>query len=305
MLKYNRSFLTMEGGLGDYFQINKDKIKDNPILLEGINEMQLLAVTIVRFDEIASRDTSGIAKKKRKIKKDLAYATFLVSGPIRTYAFDTGNYHLYNLVRTSRSEMQWQADMKTINDASTVLEIGTEKLEELKPYGSTQEKLDKLAALLESFKEINPKPREAIANKATAQRNMVEKFAELRELVTGKLDNAMLEYATTDKLFYDGYVQIRVIVDAGTLHYSLWGYASDEETGKALQYVSLKLFLDGKPVYQNVRFTSKTGFYAFKGLDPATYTLKISFENYDPLEQIIYLHPGQSKRFDFALRKTE
>lgn len=305
MRNYNVAYMKMLRALQSFFEKYAEKIKDNAIIQAALALAAQMAVTIIRYREIQNTNTKGITLAKRDAKKLLAKRTFIISGALRTWAYDIMNKDIYNKVKRPESGIYTLSDTLIMDYVDIVKELVSENFEALAPYGVTQAKLDALEAALKEYKKQQPLPRQASAKKANATIFMRSALAELRELIIGKLDNAMLDYADSDPEFYGEYVKIREIIDPITIHNSLWGYGTDEETQQTIQYASLQLFLLGSTQPVATRLTTATGYYAFKSLEPGTYILKVTFENYDPLEVQIFLHPGQSKRFDFALRKTE
>jgi len=305
MRAYNIAFMKMIRALLSFFETNAEKIKDNKIILDVLDLVKQLAVTIIRYRKVQETDITGITTAKRNAKRLLAKATFVISGAIRTFAFDNKNDELFKKVKKSESAIASMGNTKMLDHVNIVKDEAIDNFEALQPYGLTQEKLDNLDKLLEEYTVLMPKPREAAANKANATKQMKSKIAELRTLIKDKLNNAMIEYSATDTKFYDGYERITEIIGPLTHHHDLWGFASDEETKLAIQNAKLELFKAGADLANTVKMTSKTGFYGYDGLEPGKYLLKITFEDYDPLEVDIYFYENQSKRFDFALRKTE
>jgi len=308
MLANNRAYMKMIFALISFFLRYVEKIKDNAIIQNTLKLINEKVNLIEHFRAIQKKDTTGFAKDKKKSKKQLASTIFLVSGAIRTYAYDTSNTLMYNAVKLPVSRIAGMGDTVMLVYTENVKKIAKENFKELEAYGLTKENMDKLEAEHLDFLQRMTKPREAIAEKATATIKIKETIKELRNLVVGNLDNAMLNYISSDNVFYNEYEQIREIVDPATRHLDVYGYVIDEETRLALKNVAVTIIRSKATADLEIpvqKLTTEKGYYRFKSLEPGKYIITFSFENYDTLEKEIVLYPGESMKLDVALRKTE
>ncbi len=308
MLSTNRAYMKMILALISFFTRYAEKIQDNAIIQNTLKLINEKVKLIAHFREIQKKDTSGLARDKQKSKKQLAEIIFLVSGAIRTYAYDTSNTLMYNAVKQPVSKIAAMGDTVLLVYTENVKKIAVKNFKELEAYGLTQENMDKFDADSYDFLHRMTRPREAIAEKSTATIKIKETIRELRNLVVGNLDNAMVNYINSDSVFYEEYEQIREIVDPATRHLDVYGYAMDEETRLALKNVAVTIIRAKASANIEVpvqKLTTEKGYYRFKGLEPEKYIITFSLHNYDTFEKEIVLYPGQSLKLDVALRKTE
>lgn len=308
MLSTNRAYMKMILALISFFIRYAEKIKDNAIIQNALKLINEKVNLIAHFREIQKKDTSGLAKDKQKSKKQLAEIIFLVSGAIRTYAYNTSNALMYNAVKLPVSKIASMGDTVLLVYTENVKKIAVKNFKKLEAYGLTKENMEKFDADSSDFLLRMTRPREAIAEKSTATIKIKETIKELRNLVVGNLDNAMVNYINSDSVFYNEYEQIREIIDPITRHLDIYGNVSDEETKQALQYVAVTIIRSKAAADTEIpvqKLTTITGYYRFKSLEPDKYIITFSFANYDTLVKEIVLYPGESKKLDVALRKTE
>lgn len=305
MTKYSIAFLNMVYALLAFFDKNAEKIKDNAIIQGAVTVIRSLVKLIEYFRPIQSRITTGITKTKRESKARLAQILYLISGIERTYAFDSENHLIYDAVKKSISALMRMGDTTLLTYTDNVKKFALENFKELQAYGLTQEMIDELEACQKDFVDKMTKTREAITEKANATSEIKLNVKKLRKVIVGKLDNAMLAYFKTDSVFYNEYLKIRAVVDPATHHLDLYGYGKDEETRLALQNIKVEIFKVGQELASIVKLTTATGYFRFKSLEPGEYIVRFSLKDYDTLEKELELYPGQSKRLDIFLRKTE
>ena len=308
MLSTNRAYMKMILALISFFIRYAEKIKDNAIIQNALKLINEKVNLIAHFREIQKKDTSGLAKDKQKSKKQLAEIIFLVSGAIRTYAYDTSNTLMYNAVKQPVSKIAAMGDTVLLVYTENVKKIAVKNFKKLEAYGLTKENMEKFDADSSDFLLRMTRPREAIAEKSTATIKIKETIKELRNLVVGNLDNAMVNYINSDNVFYNDYEKIREIVDPATRHLDVYGYVIDEETRLVLKNVAVTIIRAKASANIEVpvqKLTTKKGYYRLTGLEPEKYIITFSLHNYDTFEKEIVLYPGQSLKLDVALRKTE
>ncbi len=308
MLSNNKAYMKMIYALISFFVKYAEKIADNAIIQNTLKLINEKVKLIAHFRSIQKKDTTGLARDKKKSKKQLAEIIFLVSGAIRTYAYNTSNTLMYNAVKLPVSKLFRMGDTVLLVYTENVKKIAVKNFKALQAYGLTQENMDKFDADSYDFLHRMTRPREAIAEKSTATIKIKETIKSLRNLVVGNLDNAMVNYMPTDNVFYNEYEQIREIVDPITRHLDIYGNVSDEETKQALQYVAVTIIRSKAAADTEIpvkKLTTITGYYRFKSLEPDKYIITFSFANYDTLVKEIVLYPGESKKLDVAIRKTE
>lgn len=308
MISKNKAYMKMIYAVISFFVKYAEKIKENLKLQNSLKMVDAKVKKIEYWREIQKRDITGITVKKGKTKRRLAEVIFIVSKLLRSFAYDTKDYVLYNAVKLSVSRITKLGDTVILRYADTVKNYARDNFNEMQEYQLTQEMLDKIDTELESFREWMTKPKEARSLQATATKEIKSNMKELREMVVGSLDNSMALYISADFPFYEEYEKVRSIDDPITHHLDFWGHITDQETKLPIQFAAVTIVrfnASAEKLSTITKLSTKTGYYGFDGMEPDKYLVTFEFENYDKLEKEIYLHPGQSIKMDVALRKTE
>ncbi len=294
--------------LQSFFNKNSNKYEHNQVIHNTLALVKEKVKFIEYFLAIQNNDTTGHARSKQISKKQLSAVAFQISGAIRTYAYNTDNTPVYNAVKLPLSVLPCMEDTDLLTYIAIVKNVAIENLSHLQPYGITQKNIDNLNSESKYFLKQMTKPRQAIAQKATATQTIKKTIKQLRQIIKGSLDNAMLSYMISQKDFYSDYKLIRKIVDPATHHRTIYGNITCQQTGEPIRYVSVTITQHESQTNiatTSNKLTTAKGYYQFKSLKPGKYKIIFSFEKHQAITKHIELHPRQSKKLDIILKTKE
>jgi len=289
-----------------FFKDNPDLIKDNPVLKKHYEDLQSLYNYLIKTKKIQETDFKGITKDKNKAKAAIAKENFTLTGAVRSFATDNKNKELFDKFNSSTSDIKYSKDVDVVSYSQLVSDCLNKLKDELKPYGVSENDTKALEANTIAFNDLLALPAEMRKEVKIATEKIKETITEILTLLSESIDNDMLQYQKSHVEAYDKYHRLREIDDSQTTHIPLYGNVTDEETGKPLQYVKVEIkFRPAKELASTVRTTTAKGYYRFEDLEPNSYTIKFSLENYDTLKIDFTLHEGETKRLNVEIRKTE
>ncbi|MCG3167393.1 MAG: hypothetical protein POELPBGB_03183 [Bacteroidia bacterium] len=244
------------------------------------------------------RTTKGVTGDKKVKKAALIEKMLVVSGGIQSFANDTGNQELYELVNFTSSDLEKVGDSLLIDRANLILTTGNTHAADILPKGITAIILGELQTLITEYDELAPSPRNLISNKKTATEQLVTLFGETDELLKKNLDKLMMQFKASNPEFYIDYFNNREIIDLGTQHTRLGGVITDSE-GNPLEGVTITA--EGADL---VEVSDAGGAYLFKPFIPGDFT--VTFEKAGFVTQTlnnVHVSAGQHLVLDVVMAR--
>lgn len=305
MKDYQVTVLKMIHEIIKFFNDNPDLLKNNPALKDHYDLLVALAKEIEENALVQNTDFKGITLDKNKAKALLAIMTYQLGGGLRSLATDTENNDLFEESKRTVKQMQKDPDEVLVIYVALVLKNLNKYIDALAPYNITADKIKGLEDLLKDFRIQLLLPAKMRKEVKTATANIKKLISKALILLANNIDNDMLQYETTLPKIYDAYDVLREIDDSQTRHLALFGHALGEETKLGLADVAVTIIRSKAAGGDITKYTTETGYYRFKKLEPGKYIIRFELENYDTLQLEVTIVKSKSTKLDVELRKTE
>jgi|GEM_PF-5334737 len=171
-----------------------------------------------RAPKMANVQSSEAIKKERK--NTLVKKTITLAGALYAYAIDSQNNEIKILSFLNRVKMEKKNDKQAAQASTELLEVATNKLQELAYYGVEKEELTLLESAITAFKEVAGR-RKAVAieaEDATAKVkiNVGKVLKEIDAILEDKVDKLLYRFQDSHPDFYKSYHRTRYAMNKAT-----------------------------------------------------------------------------------------
>ena len=183
----------------------KNQFSDFEGMIEKIMEIRL----------IQEGKITGVTKDKTEALNNSVEKAIIISRKLVAYASIIGNNKLKDRVSYSFSELIKSRDTIIINKLHVINEAASQNISELADYGISQENLDELQSLTNTFRAVVENPRQSITNRVRATKEIRAYFKETDSIVKNRMDNLIHHFKATSPVFWQQYKSARKIIDLG------------------------------------------------------------------------------------------
>ncbi len=242
------------------------------------------------------RTTEGVSNDKKQKKGQVIEKALIVAGGIMSFANDTDNNTLFELVNFSQSELERLNDTLLLDRATLILNAGNDHAADILPLGVTAAILGELQTLITEYEIAVVGPRDLILDKKTATEQLVVLFADTDDLLKNNLDRLMLQFKTSNDDFFRKYFNGREVLDLGTQHTRLGGTITDNQgnpIGGAI------ISVEGTDLEEE---TDIEGTFLFKPFIPGDFVVTIEKEGFIDRTFDVHVAPGQHLVLDATMQ---
>lgn len=256
-------------------------------------------ITLIQTTENRQqRTTKGVSTDKKNKKLELIDKMLVVAGGIMSFANDTDDNELFELVNFTKSELEHIGDTLLLDRANLVLTAGNTHAADILPKGITAVILGDLQTLITEYETLVVAPRDLIVDKKTATEQLVVLFSDTDDLLKNNLDRLMMQFKATNDDFFRKYFNGREIIDLGTQHTRLGGVITDSE-GNPLEGVTVVAV--GADLEEE---SDAEGIYLFKPFIPGDFTITVAKTGFvTQTFEDVHVSPGQHLVLDVVLQR--
>ncbi len=230
-------------------------------------------VTAINANDTAQKTSSiGTTQTKATAQMNMAVAAIAVANAGKAYATATGNQVLFDAMNHTKTEIIHASDTDADDICQNIHDNLLPFIANTTAYGATAASLTNLQNLINTYSGMIGKPALQKSIVVNATLTLVQHFAAANALLKNSLDTLMVQYQTSNAVFYNQYKAVRVINDIGHRHsVILTGFVYDNH---AHALTGAIVSLTGHAAHQKV--TNATGEYKFTRLHIGTYTITVS-----------------------------
>jgi len=299
MTDRQENLLTAYKAMLDYLALNNTIWTGDTVFAASVSALELKV-----FDINAERDKQMVAIKghatDKKIKKrELATSLMFIIGRMQSYGAASGDDGLLDNLQYSFGKLYKMRDTLLGGVVGDILLRANGLITELATYGINAGILTDLEALYTAYVDLLSKPRVAISERKIATDRLKDLFTDGNKILSLRLDKDIQVFGESNPDFYDGYWNVREIVDNTGRKIQIRGTVKDLLTSGPIKGVTLKLLGFGNTIK-----TSKTGVFSLKGLEPMSYELEILKTGYKPkVLDNIKVEAGKLTKINILLEK--
>ena len=232
-------------------------------------------------------DKSGLKANKEQLRSTLVMLAADSYRKLQAYARYANNQLLLSESRFSVTTLKTATDNVLREYTQGVYDLAQSNLNQLEPYGITQESQAVLLNTINAYVEAIPKPRIGKAERKQSTLLLAGAFA-TADKALGNIDAVVEIVRLAQTNFYNGYRTVRKLMNTGVIPLAVKGVVTDAVTGEPLKNVVLSFALDGngrnpRATKSNVVVVKKTapkgGFY-IKSLTAGSYHVTLQKRGY-------------------------
>lgn len=230
-----------------------------PAFKNGKDELEAIVTEIQGLMQQQLQITSGIATSKSAQK--VAMCTLGADVASGVYAWTAVNDDLVNMAKVDLSfsdlmdYREGEAPLVCLN----IHELASDNLAALADYGVTARMVDELKRLADAYKEAEPEPRLAKADKKAVRENLARLIGEGRLVLTKRMDKTARLLARTSADFVKQYKVSRKLVRLPTVHTQMKGKVTNAATGAAIENAEVVIEELGLVLHSDVNGEFESG----------------------------------------------
>lgn len=217
MIKSQENKFTMAKAVSSYLGENEHVTSGIPELIQHLNSLN------IKFSEIEAKDTEHKTFRKGKLnvkyyeKSEAIKKAMGVSGAVNAYAVKNGLIELETNSKITKSSLESMRDAELVGRLRFILELASENLQYLEPYGITQAKFEAYSRIIDKYEFSVGQSESSKAVQKGAKKTLRQLFDELDKLLFSidRLANGLLE---SNPEFVRNYRLTRKIYNPGTRH---------------------------------------------------------------------------------------
>ncbi|MBS1647894.1 MAG: carboxypeptidase regulatory-like domain-containing protein [Bacteroidetes bacterium] len=251
-------------------------------------------------DTVQKTSSIGTTVSKQNAQEAMAIAAVAVANAGKAYATATSNAVLFDAMNHTKSEIMQASDTDADDICQNIHDNLNPYIANTTAYGATAASLTNLQNLINAFSALIGKPQlqKSIVTNATI--TLAQHFAAANALLKNQLDALMVQYQTSNAVFYNQYKEVRVINDIGHRHtVTLAGFVYDNH-GHAISGATI--VLSGGASHHKI--TNATGAYKFTRLHIGSFTLAVSASGFVTQTKNISVAQNETVHTDFTMVAT-
>jgi hypothetical protein len=269
------------------------------VTFTAVVNLLIAKIVLIQQTEVKQkRNTKGITGGKKTKQDELIEKVIEGASALQSFASDSGNEDLYELVNYGQGELENLPDSVLKDRAQLVLDTANTYAADILGEGFDATDITQLQTLITEYEVAIPAPRTAISNKKTATSTLKTLFSETMELLETNLDKKMIQFKQSHPEFFSDYENNREILDLGTHHTRLGGIVTDSE-GNPLAGVLVRA---EEADLEEV--TNAEGEYLFKPFIPGDFTITVEKGGFvTKTFTEVHVSPGQHLELDVELER--
>ncbi|NEW82409.1 MAG: hypothetical protein GZ094_08595 [Mariniphaga sp.] len=302
------STLSMSLGTLNYFDKNAAIASLLPGVEPLITKFRVNVNAILVLREQQEIDISGISGNKKFLRADLAAKAFDISRKTEVYASLSNNLILEKEVHFAETSLTSATDSKLESRSLIIYERANSNIDDLMPYGVTEDDLIALQNAIDLFHASVPAPRTRTTEKKQITNQLVMLFQENAKILE-KIDLLVELVRLKQSLFYSGYKDSRKIILTGTGSLALIAIATDAATGEVIKGVKFTFVHqneNGEKVKNEtplVKVTAQKGKLNIKNLAEGPYITIVEKVGFKKQELLVNKAAGDRIKLDVKLEK--
>jgi hypothetical protein len=274
-------------------------IAGNTYIAAAITNIENAVERINLLSMVQNTDHRGLTSAKNLIESDLVGNCTKVIDGLVAFATATDNHDLLSIVDYKKSEFGRARDAQLIDIVGILLEKANLYKHELEGFDVKDTDITAVTNKKDQYVIALPAKRITDADRKAATSQLETEFQSTSLYMRKKLDNLLIQYRTSHPDFYQGYLNIRIIVNRGhraaapsttAKKSTIGGIVKHFETGLPLANVTVKLL----PV-NLVVVTGADGLFSFIVEQVGTY---------QPVAELPQFTSPEQEPFDVILGQT-
>jgi hypothetical protein len=193
-------------------------VKDLPALVKAHTDLTATNSQIAELMESAVVPPGP--SPETVVKTDLATETIEscaeLAAAVHAYAVDNGDAELAAKSNYSESSLGSGTESEMVAKCAQVVSLAAEVADELDDHGYTAQDVTAIGKTVEAFAKACPKPRQGVASRSSANKEITKLIRKGRRIVVSRIDKLALQLRKTAPAFYNEYKAARKVLSQST-----------------------------------------------------------------------------------------
>lgn len=266
-----------------------------PILGIFTTALEVIVNAILAADETQATVANDAGQERLVKKNGVMKMAQSIGRAIMSFAANSGNNDLENLMNSMLKKMEEKADLVFIQRCTTILGAASDNSGALTPYGVTAEVITAYTLLLNNYKqkESTSSVRNKISEQADATETIPRLLKDSGKLLKTQIDPIVYSLPDDQISFKQQYRENRRVLDLGHRYTTFKGAAKIKDSDVILSDVQLEFLNSKGEIFTNA--TDDTGKYRER-LNPDTYKITATHPQMQPfIIEDSKILPGEMK----------
>ena len=269
----------------------------NPVVSAVVTTLTSFINAINATNLVQKTSSIGTTITKQTAKLDMATATIEVANAGKAYAKAIANPVLYDEMNITQSDIIRTADIDAEAICQAVHDNILPFITSTGAYGANSTSLANLQSLITTYNLLMGTTVAKKVTVVTATLTLLQNFNGANGLLKTQLDPLMVQYKTSNPVFYNQYTAAREISDIGHRHtVILTGFVYNSSN---VALANATVILSGGATHTKI--TLATGKYKFTRLHTGTYTLTITATGYTAQTHNFTITTNGTTHTDFVM----
>jgi len=215
MHKSRRNKLAMYKLVRDVLSANVTSWEGVPAFVSTAQEFEAKVSSIEVKEQVQRSVSIGVGNVARHGKMDSYEKLLRFAGALKALASTTKNEKLYHEVRFGKTATFNKSKVDFMSLVDRVIGRVNEFAPELVNFGLTEEEISGVTTLRKDLDDYLSSSRKAIVIRKSTNQEIAALGKEVDALLKDRLDALMLIVKTSDPVFYNKYVSVRMVIDYG------------------------------------------------------------------------------------------
>jgi hypothetical protein len=193
-------------------------VTDLPALLKAQTDLSATNSQIAELLETIATPAgpSPETTVKTNLATDAVESCAELAAAVHAYAVDHSDQELAAKSNYSESSLGSGTESEIIAKCTKVVSLAAEVADELDDHGYTAQDVTAIGKTVEAFAKSCPKPRQGVASRSSANKEIEKLIRKGRRIVTARIDKLALQLRKTAPAFYQEYKTARKVLSQPT-----------------------------------------------------------------------------------------
>lgn len=189
-----------------------------PALAAAFNQFSDMLAELRKYNQLQLQNLKGITENKNNSRAKLCRQVQVISGMLKSWASDVGNYEVVFASNYSPSTLRNMRNHQVFSAVSLVCSIAEQHITDLEPYGMTTQLWENFISALNDYEDKMIAPTLAIRNRKAYTSIIDEIDADIRKHLRERIDTAILVLEESNPMFVARYKAARAIYNFAATH---------------------------------------------------------------------------------------
>jgi hypothetical protein len=210
------SKINMYNAVNAYCNTNSGVVSSVPAFQTAFNSFAGQLSVLIELVQAEAQVITGVTMSKAQLKDSLCQQAASLAAIVFAFATATNNTVLAEQVNFSVSDLKRLKDDELPPVCNNIIAAINTNVGDLVDYGITPAMVTDFATLITSYITSVPAPRNAVSQRKAYKAQIKTSMKTIDGILKKQMDKLVVQFKTTNSMFYNAYISNREIIDAPT-----------------------------------------------------------------------------------------